>query len=285
MTQTALKSLALNQEGFFLLVEGSQIDWASHGNSIPGVISEMEDFMAAVSVALDFAKIDQQTLVVILADHETGGMAVGLDGTYRWDAEPLKGMKATPSGIIERMLGGDEALSAIVADSIAFKLSPGEIEMLDATERVEDEAFDAVAEIFNERTLTGWTSGGHTGVDVPLYAYGPGSAISAASCKTRTWAKCCAKYSCPNRSNNRQSRSRSCRVNGDSPRPYCDLSPNGLPVWAPCPAALRAPSPSIRLNGAGLTGTQYQALPDRIAHPCAPCDLHSIHGDKDSVRC
>jgi alkaline phosphatase len=175
MTQTALSSLAKGEQGFFLMIEGSQIDWASHGNSIPGVISEMEDFMGAVQVALDFAQKDQQTLVVILADHETGGMAVGRDGAYRWNSEPLKGLKATPSGIIERMLAGDEALSAIVADSIAFKLSPEEIEMLDTTEREEREAFAAVAGIFNERTFTGWTSGGHTGVDVPLYAFGPGS--------------------------------------------------------------------------------------------------------------
>lgn len=175
MTQTALKSLAGNQQGFFLMVEGSQIDWAAHGNSIPGVISETEDFMGAVQVALDFARNDQNTLVVILADHETGGMTLGIDGAYQWNSAPLKGLKATPSGMIERMLAGDEKLSAIVAENVPFKLSLEEIETLDTTEREERAAFAAVASIFSARTFTGWTSGGHTGVDVPLYAFGPGS--------------------------------------------------------------------------------------------------------------
>ncbi|MCW8926852.1 MAG: alkaline phosphatase, partial [Xanthomonadales bacterium] len=107
MTQTALSSLAKDEQGFFLMIEGSQIDWASHGNSIPGVISEMEDFMAAIQTVLDFAKQDQNTLVIILADHETGGLAVGRDGVYQWDRKPLQNLKATPSGIIERFLAGD----------------------------------------------------------------------------------------------------------------------------------------------------------------------------------
>ncbi|MGD9021484.1 MAG: alkaline phosphatase, partial [Lysobacterales bacterium] len=175
MTASALQSLADHPGGFFLLVEGSQIDWAGHGNSIPGVISEMEDFMAAVQVVLDFADQDQQTLIVILADHETGGMAIGRDGAGHWNAEPLKGLKATPSGMVGRLLAGDESLSAIVAESVPFELTPQEIEALDASGRDEREAFAAVAEIFNERTHTGWTSGGHTGIDVPLYAIGPGS--------------------------------------------------------------------------------------------------------------
>ena len=175
MTQTALQSLDQNSQGFFLMVEGSQVDWAAHGNSIVGVISEMEDFIAAVQVVLDFAKADGETLVVVLADHETGGMSVGLDGVYRWNPQPLKGMKATPAAMTERYLKGEESLSAIVSEGIAFKLTGVETEVLDATERDEDTTFEAIADLFNERTLTGWSSGGHTGIDVPLYAVGPGS--------------------------------------------------------------------------------------------------------------
>jgi len=175
MTQTALSSLSSNEKGFFLMIEGSQVDWASHGNSIPGVISEMEDFMAAIQVVLDFAKRDQNTLVIILADHETGGLAVGRDGFYNWNRAPLKNLKATPSGIIGQFLAGEDKLSDIVAQSIAFELTLDEVEMLDAAGREEHAAFGAVADIFNQRTHTGWTSGGHTGVDVPLYAFGPGS--------------------------------------------------------------------------------------------------------------
>ena len=174
MTGAALNALAQNQKGFFLMVEGSEVDWASHGNSVVGVISEMEDFIAAVRVVLDFARQHPDTLVVITADHETGGMAVGRDGIYRWDAKPLQGMKGTPDAMTGRYLAGEELLSAIVADNIAFKLNTAEVAELDATERVEDAAYSAITDLFNLRTNTGWSSGGHTGVDVPLYAFGLG---------------------------------------------------------------------------------------------------------------
>ena len=175
MTETALNSLAQNPQGFFLVVEGSQVDWAAHGNSVAGVVSEMEDFIAAVRVALAFAAQNPDTLVIITADHETGGMAVGRDGIYRWDTSPLQGMKATPAAMTTRYLAGEESLSTVVADSIAFKLEEAEAAELDATERDEDAVFTAVRDLFNQRTNTGWSSSGHTGVDVPLYAIGPGS--------------------------------------------------------------------------------------------------------------
>jgi len=175
MTGVALKSLQQNPKGFFLMVEGSQVDWAAHGNSVVGVVSEMEDFIAAVRVVLDFARKSRDTLVIITGDHETGGMSLGRDGIYRWITQPLRGVKATPAAMTATYLAGQESLSTIVAEGVAFELSRDETILLDATEREEDAAFAAIANIFNVRTLTGWTSSGHTGVDVPLYAFGPGS--------------------------------------------------------------------------------------------------------------
>jgi alkaline phosphatase len=58
------------------MVEGSQIDWAGHANSTIYVVEEMLDFDRAVGKALEFAAKDGETLVVITADHETGGMAI-----------------------------------------------------------------------------------------------------------------------------------------------------------------------------------------------------------------
>lgn len=63
-------------KGFFLMVEGSQIDWAGHANETDYLIAEMLDFDQAIGAALDFAQKDGNTLVVITADHETGGMAI-----------------------------------------------------------------------------------------------------------------------------------------------------------------------------------------------------------------
>ena len=101
-------------------------------------------------------------------------MAVGRDGISRWDVKPLRGMKATPSAMTARYLAGEESLSRVVTDNIAFKLNSTEVAELDATERVEDAAFTAIADLFNQLTNTGWSSSGHTGVDVPLYVLGPG---------------------------------------------------------------------------------------------------------------
>lgn len=80
MTEKAIEILAQNKAGFFLMVEGSQIDWAGHKNDGDHVISEVIDFDDAVGAGLDFAEENGETLVIITADHETGGFAL-LDGS------------------------------------------------------------------------------------------------------------------------------------------------------------------------------------------------------------
>ncbi|MDZ7806802.1 MAG: alkaline phosphatase [Gracilimonas sp.] len=76
MVGKALQVLNKNDNGFFLMVEGSQIDWAGHGNSVEYLNREVQDFDEAVKKVLDFAKEDGETLVVLTADHETGGMTM-----------------------------------------------------------------------------------------------------------------------------------------------------------------------------------------------------------------
>lgn len=75
-TGKAIEILSKNKKGFFLMVEGSQIDWAGHANAADTLIDETLDFDKAVGVALDFAAKDGNTLVVITADHETGGVTI-----------------------------------------------------------------------------------------------------------------------------------------------------------------------------------------------------------------
>lgn len=76
MTAKALDVLNRNEQGFFLMVEGSQIDWGGHANDVEYVIREVQRFDEAIKVILDFAIADGQTLVVQTADHETGGMTL-----------------------------------------------------------------------------------------------------------------------------------------------------------------------------------------------------------------
>ncbi len=78
-TQLALDYFSKQKNNFFLMVEGSQIDWAGHANNVDYMIAEMLDFDQTVGVALDFAKNDKNTLVIVLADHETGGFALSAD--------------------------------------------------------------------------------------------------------------------------------------------------------------------------------------------------------------
>jgi alkaline phosphatase len=82
LTEVALGILSKNRKGFLLMVEGSQIDWAAHDRDHGGIIKEMIDFDGAVGIGRDFAQQRGSTLVIVTADHETGGFAVH-DGSVK----------------------------------------------------------------------------------------------------------------------------------------------------------------------------------------------------------
>ena len=75
-TETAIRILSNNKKGFFLMVEGSMIDWGGHQNSLPYIVEEMLDFDRTIGKALEFAAQDGETLVIVTADHETSGLAI-----------------------------------------------------------------------------------------------------------------------------------------------------------------------------------------------------------------
>ena len=75
-TEKAIECLSRNEKGFFLMVEGSQIDWGGHQNDTRYLVEEMLDFDKAIGKVLEFASKDGHTLVIVTADHETGGFAV-----------------------------------------------------------------------------------------------------------------------------------------------------------------------------------------------------------------
>ncbi|MBQ8503250.1 MAG: alkaline phosphatase [Clostridia bacterium] len=74
MTEKAIEILDANDEGFFLMVEGACIDKHSHSNDMDNVVLSTEEFDKAVAAALEFAEKDGETLVVVTADHATGGI-------------------------------------------------------------------------------------------------------------------------------------------------------------------------------------------------------------------
>ena len=95
----------LNKDGdnsnFFMMIEGSQIDWGGHANDAAFLISELIDFDDAIGKALDFAEKDGNTLVIVTADHETGGFTLAAtpktakDGTTYGDYNEIKGVFST----------------------------------------------------------------------------------------------------------------------------------------------------------------------------------------------
>lgn len=75
-TKKALEVLSKNDKGFFLMVESSQIDWGNHQNSIKYQTMEVVDFDNVIGEVLKFAEEDGETLVIVTADHETGGLGI-----------------------------------------------------------------------------------------------------------------------------------------------------------------------------------------------------------------
>ncbi|PLR78983.1 alkaline phosphatase [Bacillus sp. V3-13] len=177
MTKSAIDRLSKDKDGFFLMIEGSQIDWAGHDNDIVSAMSEMEDFERAYKAAIEFAKKDKNTLVVATADHSTGGYSIGADGIYNWFGEPIRAAKRTPDFMAAEIAKGadvEQTLKTYI-DQNLLALTPEEIQSVKdaaATKKVTP-IDDAIEKIFNKRSHTGWTTGGHTGEDVPVYAFGP----------------------------------------------------------------------------------------------------------------
>ncbi|WP_439647968.1 alkaline phosphatase [Cohnella mopanensis] len=175
MTKAAIQRLSTNKNGFFLMVEGSQIDWAGHDNDIVAAMSEMADFEKAFKEAIDFAKKDGHTLVVATADHSTGGLSIGANGEYNFDVSPIKAAKRTPDFMAAEIVAGADA-AATLKKYINLDLTAEEIKSVvdEAASKDVTKIDNAIEAIFNVRSFTGWTTGGHTGEDVPVYAFGPG---------------------------------------------------------------------------------------------------------------
>ncbi|MEW8972085.1 MAG: alkaline phosphatase [Mesobacillus sp.] len=180
MTKSAIQRLNKDKDGFFLMVEGSQVDWAGHDNDIVAAMSEMQDFEMAYKAAIEFAKKDKHTLVVATADHSTGGYSIGANGIYNWFGAPIKAAKRTPDFMAAEIAKGanvEETLRKYIdfESEDLPSLTVEEIQSVkDAAAGKERDIDNAIEKIFDTRSNTGWTRGGHTGEDVPVYAFGPG---------------------------------------------------------------------------------------------------------------
>ena len=88
MTNVAINILGKNEKGFFLMVEGSQIDWESHDNNYEKMLFQMKDFNDALGIALDYSDSNEDVLVVMTADHETGGLSLNQSSAKTSNYDP-----------------------------------------------------------------------------------------------------------------------------------------------------------------------------------------------------
>jgi len=126
MTEAALGILEKDKDGFFLMVEGSQIDWEDHANNVNGMIAESLGFDAAVKVVLDWVNADSErknhTLVIVAADHDTGGFAVNGPWGELSDTGELFGESNDYAGVPE---AGWTSPEHTAVDTIIYSQGPG----------------------------------------------------------------------------------------------------------------------------------------------------------------
>jgi alkaline phosphatase len=122
-TAKALDILSKDKDGFFLMVEGSQIDWGGEGNDFDYMINELIDFDKAVGLALDYASKDPETLVIITADHETGGLVLIEDEQDKSKMIPMfSSRKHTGAPVAVFAFGkGAESFSGVIENTDIFK--------------------------------------------------------------------------------------------------------------------------------------------------------------------
>ncbi|MFS0671659.1 alkaline phosphatase [Ornithinibacillus sp. 179-J 7C1 HS] len=181
MTKKGIDTLSKNEEGFFLFVEGSKVDWAAHANDTIGIISDVLAFDDAVHEALEFAKKDGNTMVIVVSDHGNSGITMGNLNTNSNYPEipvsdyidPLKKATMTLEGALNQ-LNADRSNMKEVAELYGLdNLTDEEINDLKSSDSLSADMVNMLA----DRANIGFSTGGHTGEDVFLYAYGPSKPV------------------------------------------------------------------------------------------------------------
>jgi alkaline phosphatase len=182
MTSKAIEVLSGNPKGFFLMVEGSKVDWSAHGNDPIGMITEFLAFDEAVKAALEFAKKDGNTAVIVCTDHGNSGISIGGPRTRSgYDTlgvlsliEPLRNCKLTADGLAAKIspLTTDQEIVSVFKEYTSITLSTEEIETI-KTGKKNLSLSRTIAKIITDKTYLGFTTTGHTGEDVFLAVYHP----------------------------------------------------------------------------------------------------------------
>jgi alkaline phosphatase len=191
MTRKALEILSKNENGFFLMVEGSQVDWAAHANDPVGCIGEFLAFDKAVGAALEFAQKDGNTAVVILPDHGNSGFTIGRRDLPNYDKAGIDKLfggvskiKRTSQGLEHLLLKEKpDRIKDVFREYTGIDLTDEDVKTLTGSKNYKLDDYMKASEsknmgnvitgIINRHLWFGFTSGGHTGEEVFLAAYHP----------------------------------------------------------------------------------------------------------------
>lgn len=191
MTEKAIDILSRNKKGFFLMVEGSKVDFVAHANDAAGILSEFGAFDRAVAAALDFARKDGNTAVIVVPDHGTAGVNFG-DKHYHDYVKKgldslmvgLKDIKLTASLLepILRKCPADD-IPSLFREKTGIELNRNEYDALLASRGSSEDDYmkiaysynlqNEISKIIQKHTHIGFVSGGHTGEDLFLAVYNP----------------------------------------------------------------------------------------------------------------
>lgn len=191
MTAKAIDILSRDRKGFFLMVEGSKVDYGAHSMDPVETITELLEFDRAVKVAMDFARKDGNTTVIIASDHGNGGLQVGGSDYANYEENPvdsiyygIRGVKASSWKMIERLQGCSEGkIPAVFKEWTGIDLRPSELSDIKKNmNRIEGNYMEVaniwnlqgvIARIYLSRSKLRMIGGQHTGEDVILGVYNP----------------------------------------------------------------------------------------------------------------
>ena len=171
-----------SKNGFFMMIEGGKIDYAAHNDDGATVFHEVLDFDAAIAVAYEFYKKHKdETLIIVTADHETGGLVLGYRGDYSLNLKALSTQKVSVERMIEILQAEKETTMDRVEQLVKENIGV-EIRNKKATEEkitvdyklAKEIAYNAVYDL-NRNAALSWASGNHSGTFVPLFAIGKGA--------------------------------------------------------------------------------------------------------------
>ncbi len=171
-----------SKNGFFMMIEGGKIDYAAHNDDGATVFHEVLDFDAAIAVAYEFYKKHKdETLIIVTADHETGGLVLGYKGDYSLNLKVLSTQKVSVEHMIEILQAEKETTWDRVEQLVKENIGVG-IRNKKATEEkitvdyklAKEIAYNAVYDL-NRNAALSWASGNHSGTFVPLFAIGKGA--------------------------------------------------------------------------------------------------------------